>query len=343
MIHLEDKQYYIDLFDRFTVEGCRKYFFDGNGNKIKDRKELSLARFGIYCYSGERYEQKEEVIAGWMNEDRRKDQLLAQKEPLVYCPRCLERMKLVIKEIDYGVNSDDSRVMYLYKCDPCKEKRGIYSDGSPYIFKADLCPKCNSEWESIHKKTKGKITTTSECKGCEHVEIFTLDLSLRSGEKKIDPNFEADRKEYCLSAEKGMEYIINRNNFKRWMEISEDEEKYKIELEKAKKAKILSIAELSQLLSKKLVKAGYSNLAVSNPEIGRDLVVGFTVQDIKADRAEHDSTRKLKKLLSDMFENTNWHLMSEGIRYKLGILSGRLRGQDSVKHIYEYLKDEIVT
>jgi len=78
-----------------------------------------------------------------------------------------------------------------------------------------------------------------------------------------------------------------------------------------------------------LEKEGYSKLEFSKPEINRDVVVKFTVQDDKEDRQEYDSRSQLKKLLKQTLENTNWRLMSEGIYYKLGILTGRLRGYEN--------------
>jgi len=37
----------------------------------------------------------------------------------------------------------------------------------------------------------------------------------------------------------------------------------------------------------------------------------------------------LQKLIKSTLEKTNWRLMSEGVYYKLGILSGRLRGYEN--------------
>ena len=122
------------------------------------------------------------------------------------------------------------------------------------------------------------------------------------------------------------------------MEDVKDKEVHKEAYEKAKKTKILTIAQLSDLLSKKLAKENFGGLMISSPEIGRDLVISFNVQDMKADRIKVNSKQDLKKILGDLLIDTNWHLMSEGLNYKLGILSGRLRGQDSEENIYEDLK-----
>jgi len=59
--------------------------------------------------------------------------------------------------------------------------------------------------------------------------------------------------------------------------------------------------------------------------MGRYVVVPFTVQEADNDRGEYDSKNSLGKLIKKTLEKTNWRLMSEGISYRVGYLSGRLR------------------
>jgi hypothetical protein len=42
-----------------------------------------------------------------------------------------------------------------------------------------------------------------------------------------------------------------------------------------------------------------------------------------------------------MLDGTNWKVMSDGVSYKLGLLSGRLRGIDDKEVIYTELKEEL--
>ena len=58
------------------------------------------------------------------------------------------------------------------------------------------------------------------------------------------------------------------------------------------------------------------------------MIINFTVQDNKTGREEYDSRMTLKKLIQKLLIETNWRLMSDGIDYRLGILSGRLRGYE---------------
>ena len=96
-----------------------------------------------------------------------------------------------------------------------------------------------------------------------------------------------------------------------------------------RKIKKLKIIEVEKLLSKALKKENYIKFKTSDPEIGQYLIIHFTVYDKQKDRCEYDSRKDLKKAVNLALQNTNWHLMSDGVDYKLGILSGRLRGEEN--------------
>lgn len=117
--------------------------------------------------------------------------------------------------------------------------------------------------------------------------------------------------------------------------------RYSLETIKLSKYKIkkLTVAELQKLLAAPLKKEEYINLDFSKPEIERDIIINFTVQDNKTDRGEHDSRIQLQRLIKRILENTNWRLMSEGIMYRLGILSGRLRGYEDEEELLKLVKN----
>lgn len=353
MKYLKDKQYYIDLYDKFTVEHCRRLIGSSTriaNEEIKEnpktnpklimKRNLAIAEVPLFFETGDRYLEKERTIQKWIESDRQKDEIISAEAPLIFCIECNKPMELFITDIESNLENDSNRAYYLYRCNNCKEKRGIYSDGEPYVFKANFCPECKSEWDSTTKKTKNKLTVKHKCKKCGQIESHSYDLNKKPKPEEIDPNFEKDKEKFCISEKDGEYYRNWMSIVKNFMEKEKDEKLHKKELEKAKSTKILAIADLSTLLSKQLAKSNYIGLTISNPEIGRDLIISFTVQDSQGGRMEYDSSRELKKLLGSVLEETNWHLMSDGIRYKLGILSGRLRGQDSTEHIYEDLKNE---
>ncbi|MBD3282484.1 MAG: hypothetical protein GF387_02640 [Candidatus Portnoybacteria bacterium] len=106
------------------------------------------------------------------------------------------------------------------------------------------------------------------------------------------------------------------------------------------KIKKLPVAGLKKLLIPKLEKEGYIKLEFSKPEMGRDVIVEFTVQDNNEKREEYDSRSQLKKLLKQILEKTNWRLMSDGIYYRLGILTGRLRSYENEEDLLKLVKSK---
>lgn len=75
-------------------------------------------------------------------------------------------------------------------------------------------------------------------------------------------------------------------------------------------------------------KAGYKGLKFWKPEMGQYVIIDFSVNETKDDRQESDSISTLKKLIKSILEDTNWRLMIEGINYRLGILTGRLKAYE---------------
>jgi len=64
----------------------------------------------------------------------------------------------------------------------------------------------------------------------------------------------------------------------------------------------------------------------------------FTVQDSSSRHEELEVKYDLKQLLKKRLENTNWRLMTDGVSYRLGFLSGRLRGYDSEEELLKLIK-----
>jgi len=65
--------------------------------------------------------------------------------------------------------------------------------------------------------------------------------------------------------------------------------------------------------------------------------VEFTIED-PGDQHEYDSKKKLTKLLKKGLKETNWRLMSDGISYRLGVLSGRLRAYEDEKDLVKLVQ-----
>jgi len=124
----------------------------------------------------------------------------------------------------------------------------------------------------------------------------------------------------------------------RFVESMREKEKNKGFYDKLAKIKKLPIAKLKKLLILKLEKEGYIKIEFSKPEMDRDVIIEFIVQDNNENREEYDSRSQLKKFLKQTLEETNWRLMSEGIYYRLGILTGRLRGYENEEDLLKLVR-----
>jgi hypothetical protein len=65
------------------------------------------------------------------------------------------------------------------------------------------------------------------------------------------------------------------------------------------------------------------------------VTIPFSVLDSNSTRNPNISEATLKKLLKDTLEDTNWRLMSNGIHYRLGYLSGTLKAYEQEEDLLE--------
>jgi hypothetical protein len=100
----------------------------------------------------------------------------------------------------------------------------------------------------------------------------------------------------------------------------------------------LTVVQMQNLLTKNLKKCDFIKLSFSKPEIDKYVIVDFTVQDSKSDRSEYDSETELKKTINKTLYDTNWRLMTNGPFYRLGILSGQLKGLENEKDLLDKVK-----
>jgi hypothetical protein len=145
-------------------------------------------------------------------------------------------------------------------------------------------------------------------------------------ERKKDKHFEEDRTKFCLSEKDGEEYIRQRNSISAFMKKRREREQNQAAYERLARLKRLTAPEIKKLLASELDQHGYRALEFGAPELGKDVFLPFTVED--GTHTEHESPRILAKLLRGLLEEANWRLASEGISYRVGILSGRLHGYE---------------
>lgn len=353
--NLKPEQHYSDLYDRSTVEECQRIEKDLSrveykpkikGSKKPKGKELKtiidLSPILLYFIKGDRYLDKAKTIKEWMDQDRAKDELLASaKPPEAQCLKCGSDLIPNFRQLHDGWPDGKDRVLFMYDCpNGCLPRRAFFNDGEEWRPKPYLCSKCNGEVKGKKKRKGNVITTTYLCSKCGHKEKDVLDLDGKPKPEEPDPDFEKDRKRFCLSPEEGSEYLASQAKFEQlqktvdgWKEKEKNKELY----DNVAKLKKLTVADLQKLLVPALEKEEYVKLELSKPEMGKDVIIEFTVQDSKADRGEYDSRIQLQRLLKRILEKTNWRLMNDGAYYRLGILSGRLKGRDSEEDLLKLI------
>lgn len=145
------------------------------------------------------------------------------------------------------------------------------------------------------------------------------------------------REKFCLNEKDGIEYVETLEAMEVGHEIYEEEkQKYDEKAyQTAVNLKRLTVLEIEKLLTEKLEKEKYVKFTLDEPDMGRFVTIPFNVLDANSTRNPNISETTLKKLLKDTLENTNWRLMSDGIRYRLGYLSGTLKAYEQEEDLLE--------
>lgn len=341
MKHLRSKQDYIDRYDHATVKDCRwrENFHknykpseelaakDPSPNFHKAVSEMSL-HYDLLFATIDWYEKKESSIQGWMEKDQHRDDMLDSARPPVNI-RCLTCYSLVTSDEKTIYDLDEKvRVLFFFECPKgCMPRRGFFNDGEEYKPKSDLCPKCQTQLNKKYERIEGeKIITISTCPSCNYTNTDEMDLHIKPEEP--DPDFEKDRARFCLTAEtskKPLEEKWQMEGMKKMVDEWKERDKHKEDYEAVKKIHKLTVIDLEKILTPVVEAAGYIKLQFGNPDMGKDLFLPFSLHDAKQGRSDYDSSHTLQKLIKEAIAETNWRLMTDGISYRLGILTGRLR------------------
>ncbi|MHB1441289.1 MAG: hypothetical protein ACYCXO_00900 [Candidatus Humimicrobiaceae bacterium] len=362
-MYLQDIQHYIDLYDIFTIEKCLDYYhnirdgfkkienteeFKNFGKGELDKEVHKIASYTINILKAEQYRHKKETIQKWMERDRKEQRKFDNAVPpqKVLCKECFSETKIISKDL-HGLYEENSRVLFMFECPNCKKRQAQYEDGTEWHHKTSKCPECDSPLNEKSKFTKNILTTTYSCPNCsykkEEVDDFNKSDKERKAEKVREKKLLAEyRDEFCVDDKTGQEMLHAYEQLARIMdEMKEKEKKDKDPLiQKARKLKKLTVAQLGKLIEDTIEKEGYKDLKFGKPEMGQYVIIDFTVNETKDDRQESDSIFTLKKLLKSILEDTNWRLMSEGINYRLGILTGRLKAFEKEEDLIKIINSK---
>lgn len=341
---LHDRPYYEDRYDRITVERClwtenfqpkRKKPLSDAEEKVEKEYRQSIIDFQLYHLKGNRYVKRTSTIDRWIEQDRKRDEKIenAQVPTKVICKFCIKPMEFIDSHLNIGFENDEEDCMeFWFICKGCDVSRTVFDNGRVEDRIPWKCPKCTRRLNTSSKRIKDKITTTDECPFCGYKKVDELDLARPKA--KIEPTeeeekeFRINKDRFCLSDKEGTEFIRSEENFKQLVVFLEGLKK-----EDAPKVKTLTLPQLEKALVDVIKKEGFAKFEFGKSNTSKGIVIEFSVQDT-VDRVGYDSKKILKKIIKQAIEGTNWSLTASGIEYRLGILTGNLRGSEHAGDFY---------
>jgi hypothetical protein len=262
----------------------------------------------------------------------------------VACLSCGRLMYEIHKELDTSFDDKEVSILYMFEC-PLKHlpRRAFYDNGKEYRPTDPKCKKCQSFTSSNSERNENSITTTYTCTSCGEIEKDVLDLTFKKTEEVIDKDFAKDRDEFCLTKEEGERYIMSTvhlqsNSFLNNEDNSNKKEYTKEVHDKVETLNKLTILELEELLSKKFEGTQFVRLQFKDPVSDREFYVPFVVYDTNSKTNPNVSEIDLAKIINKATKDTNWRLMSDGIHYRLGMLTGRLRAYEKEEDLLELVR-----
>ncbi len=362
--YLKDASYYQDLYDRFTVEKCRRSeaTIIEACNKLKQndlskvdpeiedpefelRKVFSLHYwFATEWVAGERWEERQATIDEWMEQDRARDNEVesAQLKKSSPCKHCRSHnLQLISKDLVPRPERKEE-VVFLFDCLDCSKRTAVWHDGILWEKPKASCPVCSQVMEDSNKREDGRIITTYTCSSCEHGYQDVLDLK-EEPEKVPDPDFEKDKVLFCFDDKQGQEFLkakqqtLQMASFMREMKERIDNKDLYENVANIQKP---TVHEVERRLTKRTEAKGYAKFSLENPTDDRYSAAAFSVRDTEPDRDKYRSTKNLERLIKQELKDTNWQLMSEGVNYRLGVLTGRLRVYEIEEDLLKLVKSK---
>lgn len=307
--YLKPQQEYEDRYDIGTIKECLRVLdmVDGIGEKMKlepkfqsypeSEQDRNMGLFRgrmLFFIQAQRHKHRASTIAEWIESDRiKQDKQDNTPVPKAKCTDCGTAMT------DDGshhlVDWDDNkpmRVLFTFDCPKCKKRQGVYDDGEIYVSKSDFCPDCKQKLERKSSKKAEVIATSYNCKHCgySNKEIWNLKKSDEEHKKWREEHakeeledkqlLEKYRAEFCLSDEKGKEYVETLEALEVAQEVKEE---VLAEMDTPVHEKLLSVNKiaitgLETLVNQVLENSGFTRLSIGEPDIDRHVLVPFTLQ-----------------------------------------------------------------
>ena len=347
--YLKDRKHYEDLYDRHTVEEgrrevgklarAREEFYQKAKVTVGESHATEFWWTRIYWWLVElptllpRWENRDTTIQDWMARDRQLDERLGAARPHIEptCTDCGKQgLKLKLKELLHRGSGSTQEVLFMFDCLSCKKRSAYWEDGTEWVSPVLPCPRCDSPLV-MDVKVRGQVmATTYSCEKCTYKDTERVRMDEKSSQD-VDPDYERDKKSYCLNDKRArtmQEYRIKWNEGMRMLDAEMEREARKDVYEAASQIMQLKIPQLMDKLRQAIEKAGFIELSFDKPDLGRDVIIGFGCMDGKSDREDAKSRKALKRTVDITLADSNWRLMSDGVDYRLGYLSGRLRAYE---------------
>ncbi len=315
-------QYYEDQYDSRTISSMKEKEDEWTAKLKLITNEDELLKKRLVAYMdireyGTRFSQnKRHSIQEWITTDERKDRLVNERPipPPPYCPKCDSYMKFS----DYDFVNNNCDIQFIFSCGgKTKHNAILESNGKPLTAPKQFCPYCNGVIKTKVKKTKTKITATDSCTICTWSDTIYFDIQPK---QQLLPISEEERKAYCTDFKKSKGFL---HDLEVLASISAgDDTGYDLS-----KIKMLKVADLDKILTEALQKNQFIKLQFEPPKITGHMTIHFSTLDT-SERTEQQSIKTLKKIISEALFFSNWRLMSTEINYRLGYLTGQLKGVD---------------
>lgn len=227
----------------------------------------------------------------------------------------------------YWFKEEETQILFVFDC-PNKHypKKILYPDRREYFLPAWHCSKCGgTEQKSITEETEARLLIIDTCLHCGHETKLDLDKT----PEKLLPISEEDRQKYCLDFVGRTTFIddmLSLEEFFNSMSLHEKEKMLKKE-NGVDKIEIVKVPKLEERLIKLAEELGYQKFKFNTPDITRFLTVEFSLQD-PSDRDGRESEKIIAKAIRKAIFPTNWRLTNEGVSYRLGFLTGKLRAHE---------------
>lgn len=335
--NLKSDEEYVERYNRITISVLKRH--EASIEKAKKLLPFAMDEPPNLGYLKIKYEfqkDKANCIEGWKSEDIALDQLIAAHIPTfpVSCHSCDQEMQLNT----YYLKENNTKVIYVYSCvNKHFPMRMFYQNGKEHFITPSKCPKCNGELLLGDKETKTSLTFTEECTTCNYTNSRTIKLNK---ETKIT---QKDLLKYCKLTEEETKLAENfirdlqsTEDFLRWWE---ENEKMKSEKEEFNVDNIqtMKITDLEKELSEVILANDYTKFQFGTPDLSKFLSVQFSLQD-PTSRNEKESINLLRRLIKSKTLQTNWRLMSDGITFRLGFLTGKLRAFEDEEDLIKLAK-----